>query len=525
MQLPVRPRRPHLGDPLGPGHRQGTPAELRAEPWVQRSNLGRAGALMLRASTRIDTFYGETQVLFGVSLEVGAGEVVALLGPNGAGKTTTLRSILGLTPARARQRSASTARDITRAPTHEIARARHRLGARRPAHLSDADGGAQPRDRAQAARASAPGREKECFEIFSALEYLMQRECENLSGGEMQMVAISRALLGAPGLVLFDEPSQGLAPKVVQDVMKTIARLKSEGIAVLLVEQNVQSALAVADRVYVMDRGRIVHDGPAARAARRRGAAQRSCWGSDDDRAAASRRAAWPSSYTRGLLEPQATFSLRGRLRVDEPGDRRRDGAERLRQDHAVRADHRQQPARRPAACWCDGQDIHRVRYARARPPRDPLPPVLPGARASSAREPDVHAGARRAATRRWCTCSTSRSSTPRTATSASCWTSSAACGSSGKLVFLCLHPNEPYHLEILRESLRALHLRAKGRRDAGARFRHPRTGRFSAHLPWRTCARSMTTSIHHFISGRIVPGTSGRSQDVSSPIPQLALI
>jgi len=103
----------------------------------------------------------------------------------------------------------------------------------------------------------------ECFEIFSALEYLMHRECENLSGGEMQMVAISRALLGAPGLVLFDEPSQGLAPKVVQDVMKTITRLKSEGIAVLIVEQNVHSALAVADRVYVMDHGDIVHSGPA----------------------------------------------------------------------------------------------------------------------------------------------------------------------------------------------------------------------------------------------------------------------
>jgi branched-chain amino acid transport system ATP-binding protein len=92
----------------------------------------------------------------------------------------------------------------------------------------------------------------------------MHRECENLSGGEMQMVAISRALLGSPGLVLFDEPSQGLAPKVVQDVMKTITRLKSEGIAVLVVEQNVQSALAVSDRVYVMSLGKVVHEGPAA---------------------------------------------------------------------------------------------------------------------------------------------------------------------------------------------------------------------------------------------------------------------
>ena len=110
---------------------------------------------------------------------------------------------------------------------------------------------------------SRPGRERECFEIFCALEYLMHRECENLSGGEMQMVAISRALVGAPGLVLFDEPSQGLAPKVVQDVLKTIGRLKQEGVAVLVVEQNVQSALAVADRVYVMSRGCIVHDGAA----------------------------------------------------------------------------------------------------------------------------------------------------------------------------------------------------------------------------------------------------------------------
>lgn len=210
----------------------------------------------------IDTFYGETQVLFDVSLRVGAGEVVALLGPNGAGKTTTLRSILGLTPPRKGSISFD-ARDITRMPTHEIAKAGM---------------GWVPDDRRifptlTVARNLAIARkttrfrkwnEKECFEIFSAMEYLMHRECENLSGGEMQMVAISRALLGSPGLVLFDEPSQGLAPKVVQDVMKTITRLKSEGIAVLVVEQNVQSALAVADRAYVMNMGQIVHEGPAA---------------------------------------------------------------------------------------------------------------------------------------------------------------------------------------------------------------------------------------------------------------------
>jgi branched-chain amino acid transport system ATP-binding protein len=210
----------------------------------------------------IDTYYGETQALYDVSLAVGAGEVVALLGANGAGKTTTLRSILGLTPARAGSIRFD-GRDITRGRTHEIARA---------------GVGWVPDDRRifptlTVARNLAIARKRtrfrswtqqECCEIFSALEYLMHRECENLSGGEMQMVAISRALLGSPGLVLFDEPSQGLAPKIVQDVMATIARLKREGVSVLLVEQNVRSALAVADRCYVMDQGRVVHEGPAA---------------------------------------------------------------------------------------------------------------------------------------------------------------------------------------------------------------------------------------------------------------------
>jgi branched-chain amino acid transport system ATP-binding protein len=220
------------------------------------------GLTTLLSVDNVNTFYGETQALFNVSLNVGAGEVVALLGPNGAGKTTTLRTILGLTPARVGTVQFD-GRDVTRQPTHEIARSGM---------------GWVPDDRRifptlSVARNLAIARkktrfrswsEKECFEIFSALEYLMHRECENLSGGEMQMVAISRALLGSPGLVLFDEPSQGLAPKVVQDVMKTITRLKREGISVLLVEQNVQSALDVADRAYVMNLGTIVHEGPAA---------------------------------------------------------------------------------------------------------------------------------------------------------------------------------------------------------------------------------------------------------------------
>jgi len=215
----------------------------------------------LLAVDHIHTYYGETQALFDVSLDLHAGEVVALLGHNGAGKTTTLRSILGLTPAR-RGNIRFDGADVTRMPTHAIARRGiswvpddRRIFPTLTVARNLAIARKKTRFRAW--------NEKECFEIFSALEYLMGRECENLSGGEMQMVAISRALMGAPGLVLFDEPSQGLAPKVVQDVMATVLRLKREGVAVLLVEQNVASALAVADRACVMHQGRIVHEGSA----------------------------------------------------------------------------------------------------------------------------------------------------------------------------------------------------------------------------------------------------------------------
>jgi branched-chain amino acid transport system ATP-binding protein len=210
----------------------------------------------------IDVAYGESQVLFGVSLDVGPGEVVALLGPNGAGKTTTLRAILGLTPA-LRGAVHFDGADVTRLPTHQIAA--RGIGwvpddRRTFPTLTVARNLAIARKRTRFRAWS----EKECFEIFSALEYLMARECENLSGGEMQMVAIARVLMGAPGLVLFDEPSQGLAPRIVQDVMATVLRLKAEGVGVLLVEQNVDCALAVADRVCVLHQGRIVHRCDAA---------------------------------------------------------------------------------------------------------------------------------------------------------------------------------------------------------------------------------------------------------------------
>jgi branched-chain amino acid transport system ATP-binding protein len=209
----------------------------------------------------IHTYYGETQALFGVSLDVAAGEVVALLGPNGAGKTTTLRSILGLSPPR-RGSVRFDGADLTRMATHEIAR--RGIGwvpdDRRIFPTLTVERNLSIAKKRTRWRAWS---EKECFEIFTALEHLKHRECENLSGGEMQMVALARVLLGSPGLVLLDEPSQGLAPRMVQQVIAVIKKLQTAGIAVLLVEQNALTALGVADRVYLMDKGKLVHEGPA----------------------------------------------------------------------------------------------------------------------------------------------------------------------------------------------------------------------------------------------------------------------
>ena len=209
----------------------------------------------------IETFYGETQALFGVSLAVGAGEVLALLGANGAGKTTILRSILGLSRAR-RGEIRFQGQTITASATHKIA---------------CAGIGWVPDDRRlcptlTVAKNLSLGEKRTPFrpwsladvtEIFTPLKYLMAREAETLSGGEMQMVAIARALLGAPGLVLFDEPSQGLAPKIVDDVLAVIRRLKQEGIASIVVEQNADIALSVADRVVVLSHGQVAWSGAA----------------------------------------------------------------------------------------------------------------------------------------------------------------------------------------------------------------------------------------------------------------------
>ncbi len=203
----------------------------------------------------VEAFYGEAQALFGVDLRVGPGEVVALLGGSGAGKTTVLRAILGLTPAR-RGSIRFDGRDITRAATSDIARAGI---------------GWVPQDRRvfpaltvrrnlELGRKRSPFRsfsDAEVFELFPALPQLLERDAEQLSGGELQMVAIARALLGGPGLLLLDQPAQGLSPMLAQDVMQAIARLRAEGRAILIVEQDVRSVLHVCDRSYLLSAGRV----------------------------------------------------------------------------------------------------------------------------------------------------------------------------------------------------------------------------------------------------------------------------
>ncbi len=214
--------------------------------------------LELRA---IDTYYGLAHVLHGLSLCVGDGEVVALLGRNGAGKTTTLRSITGLTPPR---RGAVVYRgaDLAGRAPHDIVR----LGVAMVPETRGIFSYLTARENLEIARRAGSRWTLEAvLARFPKLRDVLDRKGRFLSGGEQQMLAIARALLTGPQLLLLDEPSQGLAPLVVETVMGTIGELKGERVSMLLVEQNAEMALQLADRVYVIDHGTIVFDGtPAA---------------------------------------------------------------------------------------------------------------------------------------------------------------------------------------------------------------------------------------------------------------------
>jgi branched-chain amino acid transport system ATP-binding protein len=210
----------------------------------------------------IHTYYGDSHILHGVSLEVRAGEAVALLGRNGSGKTTLIRSVVGFTPPR-EGAVRFLGRAIHRLPAHAIARLGIGLvpqGRRIFAPLTVTENltlGARAGD-------GAGWGVERVFALFPRLRERAQQSGGTLSGGEQQMLAVARALMTNPRLLLLDEPSEGLAPLIVREIGRVLVGLKREGLSILLVEQNVPLALRVADRAYVMNKGRIVYHGPAA---------------------------------------------------------------------------------------------------------------------------------------------------------------------------------------------------------------------------------------------------------------------
>jgi branched-chain amino acid transport system ATP-binding protein len=217
--------------------------------------------------TNVHTFYGDSHVLQGVSLQVERGAVTALLGRNGVGKTTFCRSLTGLTPARSGQ-VVFEGRDITRLPPHRVWEAglgivpqgRHIFPSLTvKENLAIAE-------RVPVGRTSSglPWNVARAIEVFPRLGERLGNRGNELSGGEQQMLAIARALVSNPSLLVMDEPTEGLSPTMVAEVAKVIRRLKQEGMAVLLVEQNAAFALKIADHAHVMSKGVVVHSSEAA---------------------------------------------------------------------------------------------------------------------------------------------------------------------------------------------------------------------------------------------------------------------
>ena len=215
---------------------------------------------MLLEVEALDVFYGAVHALKGVTIHADAGEIVTLIGANGAGKTTLLRTISGLIPARAgRMRFAE--HDLTRTPAHEIVGlgVSHAPEGRMVfANLTVEDnldlGAYRRRDRAGIAHDR-----DEVFRLFPRLKERRRQSAGTLSGGEQQMLAIGRALMSRPRLLLLDEPSLGLAPTVVSEIFRVVRRLnEDEGLSVLLVEQNAVIALETAARAYLLEVGRVV---------------------------------------------------------------------------------------------------------------------------------------------------------------------------------------------------------------------------------------------------------------------------
>ncbi len=216
----------------------------------------------------LDVFYGAVHALKGVSVRVEAGEIVTLIGANGAGKTTLLRTISGLVPPKA-GRVRFEGRDITKVPAHQIVG----LGLSQApegrmvfANLSVEDNlemGAYHRKDRPAIRADRDAQ----YVLFPRLLERRKQLAGTLSGGEQQMLAIARALMAKPRLLLLDEPSLGIAPILVRDIFRNIVEINRRGVTVVLVEQNAHMALSVAQRGYVLETGRVVLEDEAAKLA------------------------------------------------------------------------------------------------------------------------------------------------------------------------------------------------------------------------------------------------------------------
>jgi len=216
----------------------------------------------------LEVAYGRTAAVRGISITVPNGQVVCLIGANGAGKTTTMRAISGLVRPRAGHIRFD-GRDITGQPAHRIAAAGLRQvpeGRQCFAELTVAEnlalGAYLVADRAEIAR-----RQQSVLARFPRLRERLTQLAGSMSGGEQQMLAIGRALMGGPRLLLLDEPSMGLAPLFVEEIFAIVAALKADGTTILLVEQNASAALEIADHAYVLENGRIVLSGPAAEVA------------------------------------------------------------------------------------------------------------------------------------------------------------------------------------------------------------------------------------------------------------------
>jgi branched-chain amino acid transport system ATP-binding protein len=213
----------------------------------------------------VHAYYGESHILQGVSLKVGPGEIVCLLGRNGAGKTTTILSIMGyLRPRRGRVRYNN--HDVVGLPPYAVAR----LGVGFVPQERGIFSSLTVREnltvfaRETKRRGTQAWTLARIFEVFPALRERERNLGFQLSGGEQQMLSIARALMLNPELLLLDEPSEGLAPMIVQQIVEVLARLKGQGLAILLVEQNLRAALSVGDRHYVMNKGEICFTGAAA---------------------------------------------------------------------------------------------------------------------------------------------------------------------------------------------------------------------------------------------------------------------